>query len=347
MINRTGSYVMHTPIIFCLFNRPDTTARVFAEIAKIKPQQLFIVADGPRPARPDDIEGCARTRAIIDRVDWDCRVYKNYSDRNLGCTQRMATGIGWAFTHVEEAIILEDDCLPDPTFFPYCAELLERYRDNPRIMQIAGFNVPQDRRTRAFSYYFSRFATNWGWATWRRAWRHYDVGVAAWPSMRHTTWLLDILQDRRVADFWAHMLDLAHSRALGTWDYQWLFACWQQRGLSVQPSVSMITNLGFGEDATHTTSSCHDPRARVKAAQMVFPLRHPALLMEDRKADRIYIRQAVLPSLPVSGLQMRFQKKWWGFINAHPSLKSWDMFLPRLGQKALALLGDFRRRPSS
>ena len=347
MTKLTDTQVMRTPIVLCLFNRPDTTARVFSEIAKVKPQQLYVVADGPRPDHPNDVGDCAKTRAIIDRIDWDCQVHRNFSDSNLGCTQRMATGIEWAFTHVEEAIILEDDCLPDPTFFRYCGELLERYRDDPRVMQIAGFNVPQDRRTQAFSYYFSKFPTNWGWATWRRAWQHYDVGVAAWPSVRNTTWLLDIVGDRRVAAFWAHMLDLAHSHVLGTWDYQWLFACWQQRGWSIQPSVSMITNIGFGESATHTTSSCHDPRAEVLAAEMVFPLQHPVPLMENRKADKVYLRQAILQSGSDPSLGIWLQKKWWDLRNAHPSLKSWNTFWQRLAQKSLALFGQHKRRTLS
>ncbi len=198
-----------------------------------------------------------------------------------------------------------------------------------------------------FSYYFSKFATNWGWATWRRAWQHYDVGVAAWPSVRNTTWLLDIVADRRVAASWAHMLDLAHSHALGTWDYQWLFACWQQQGWSIQPSVSMITNIGFGEDATHTTSSCHDPRADVKHAEMLFPLQHPAPLMQNRKADRVYLRQVVLPSVSDPSLGIWLQKKWWDFTNAHPSLKSWHTFWQRIVQKSLALFGQRKRRTFS
>lgn len=331
---------MRTPVVFCVFNRPAETARVFSRIEEMRPPRLFLVADGPRPGRPDDVAQCAATRALLERIDWDCEVQRDFSDHNLGCTQRMTTGISWAFSHVDEAIILEDDCLPDPTFFRFCDELLERYRDHARVTQIAGFNVPLDRRTKACSYYFSRFATNWGWATWKRAWQHYDVGVKEWPALKETSWLLDIVKHRNVADSWGRMLDLAHRHGLEThWDYQWVFSCWLRRGLSVQPSVSMITNVGFGPSATHTKSSCHDPRADVKAAHMSFPLRHPAALAESPKADRIYMRQVILPATLNQGILTRLQKKWWDFKGAHPSLRSWQSFSHRVRQKSLSLFG--------
>lgn len=326
---------MQTPVAFFLFNRPETTARVFSQIAQAAPSRLFLIADGPRQDRPTDAEQCADARRVVERIDWPCHVDTNFSSHNMGCTQRMATGISWVFDQVDEAIILEDDCLPDPTFFRFCEELLRRYRDEPRVMQIGGFNIPLDRRTKAFSYYFSRFGTNWGWATWRRAWNHYDVGVKEWPALRDTPWLLDIVKHPSIAALWTRMLDLAHRHELGTWDYQWLFACWKQRALSIQPTVSMIANLGFGGAATHTISSCHDPRADVRATPMQFPLRHPETLAENPTADRIYKRQVILPSACDQGFTTRMYKKWWEFRAAHPSVRSWKTFSRRLREKLL------------
>jgi hypothetical protein len=329
---------METPVAFFLFNRPETTARVFSQIRQAAPSRLFLIADGPREDRPADAEQCAAARRMVERIDWPCRVHTNFVPYNMGCTQRMATGIDWVFDQVDEAIILEDDCLPDLTFFRFCEVLLKRYRDEPRVMQIGGFNIPLDRRTKAFSYYFSRFATNWGWATWRRAWNHYDVGVKEWPAVRDTSWLLDIVKHPSIVSHWTRMLDRAHRHELGTWDYQWLFACWKQRGLSVQPTVSMISNLGFGDAATHTVSSCHDPRADVRAMPTQFPLRHPELFAESPTADRIYTRQVILPSVSDQGFTTRLYKRWWDFRGAHPSLRSWKTFSHRLREKALSPL---------
>lgn len=166
---------MSTPIALIIFNRPDLTIRVFSKIARAKPKTLFVIADGPRSDHPGDIKKCAEARSIIESVDWDCTVHKNYSDINLGCGRRLASGISWVFEKVEEAIILEDDCLPHPTFFRFCKELLERYRDDERIMQINGQNFQHKSMRTSYSYLFSYSNNCWGWATWRRAWQHFDM----------------------------------------------------------------------------------------------------------------------------------------------------------------------------
>ena len=151
-----------TPVAFIIFNRPDTTKRVFAEIAKARPPKLLVIADGPRADHPADVEKCAAVRAIIDGVDWDCEVLKNYSDVNLGCKRRVSSGLDWVFDTVEEAIILEDDCLPHPTFFRFCEEMLEKYRDDKRIAMISGDNLQFGRKRTGYSYYFSRYPHIWG-----------------------------------------------------------------------------------------------------------------------------------------------------------------------------------------
>jgi hypothetical protein len=159
---------VNTPIAFFIFNRPDTTARVFEAIRQAQPSKLLVVADGPRSTRPGEAEKCAATRAIIDQVDWECEVLTNYSDVNLGCRHRVSSGLDWVFEQVEEAIILEDDCLPHPTFFRFCEELLEWYRHDHRIVAISGDNFQNGHQSGEFSYYFSRYVHIWGWATWRR-----------------------------------------------------------------------------------------------------------------------------------------------------------------------------------
>jgi len=286
---------MRTPVALIIFNRPEVTARVFREIARARPPKLFVIADGPRPDRSGEAELCAATRAVVDQVDWDCEVVKNYSDVNLGVGHRPASGIRWVFEHVEEAIIFEDDCLPHPTFFRYCDELLEKYRDDKRVMHISGDNWNFTHGMQSFSYFFSCYCYSCGWATWRRAFRHYDPEVKQWPRLRDTPWLLDILGDPRAAEFWKRKFELVYSEGIGIhgWDWPWLFACWIQHGLSVLPSTNLISNIGFGKDATHTTS-LDDERANIPIEEMTFPLRHPLDMVRDVSVDQKIARQVGL-----------------------------------------------------
>ena len=283
---------MNTPIVLIIFNRPDTTEKIFSVLAEVKPAQLFVVADGPRADRPGEAEKCAATRAIIERVEWDCDLKKNYSEINLGCGRRPATGISWAFEHVEQAIILEDDCIPHPTFFPFCAELLERYRDDERITQICGFNEHATHHT-AYSYFFSRYPHCWGWATWQRAWRHYDFDIRIWPDLRGTQWLAYILGNTRGARYWKDIFDDAFRCAdKDFWDYQWTLCSWLQNGLTIKSTINLISNIGFGNTATHTKS----PRSKIAylpTTVMPFPLQHPAHVTPNSDIDRVIVEDMV------------------------------------------------------
>ncbi|HIK33398.1 MAG TPA: glycosyltransferase [Oscillatoriales cyanobacterium M59_W2019_021] len=273
---------LKTPVAFLIFNRPDVTERVFETIRQAKPPKLLVVADGPRADRPGEAQKCAATRAIVDRIDWDCQVFKNYSDTNLGCRHRVASGLTWVFETVEEAIILEDDCLPHPSFFRFCEELLDRYRDDNRVMAISGDNFQFGNRTLTTSYYFSRYMHVWGWATWRRAWQFYDLDMKAWSHVRETNWLTQKLQSDRAAQFWSSLFQNAYS-GFNTWDYAWVFACWMRDGLVILPNVNLISNLGFGAEATHTKEV--NIFSNMKAEEMIFPLVHPTSIVRDIKAD--------------------------------------------------------------
>lgn len=297
---------MNTPVAFLVFNRPEQTARVFQAIRQARPPRLLVVADGPRPDRPDEAERCAAARAVVERVDWDCEVLRNYSDVNLGCGPRVATGIDWVFGQVDEAIILEDDCVPQPTFFPFCEELLERYREDERVMSITGnnFRSLSEKSPAHGRYYFSRFPIPWGWASWRRAWRHYDIRLGAWPELKQADWLSGLFRDRRDARFWTRTFDsVCGLDRPHTWDYQWTFACWQQSGLTIAPSVHLVSNIGFGPEATHTTG--YTVGADSPTRPMEFPLRHPASVVRDSALDD-YI-QHIYYRLP---LPARARRKW-------------------------------------
>ena len=277
--------MLHTPVAFVIFNRPDTTERVFAEIAKVRPAKLFVIADGPRPDRPGEAEKCAAVRAIVDGVDWECEVFRNYSDVNLGPGRRPATGISWVFEQTGEAIILEDDCVPHPTFFRFCEELLEKYRDDERVMMISGNKWQLGQGRTPHSYYFSRYTGTWGWASWRRAWQHHDFQIKPWLALRNTSWLLDILGDPRQAKGWQNVFDRVHADPASYWDYQWTFACWVQNGLAITPNTNLVSNIGFRDDASHTTNPTSIV-ANIPTAEMRFPLQHPPSMVRDREADR-------------------------------------------------------------
>lgn len=286
-------------VALILFRRPDATQRVFAEIAKARPERLFLIADGPRPDRPGEAEQCAAARAVVEKVDWPCEVFRNYSPTNLGCGLRPATGISWVFEHVEDAIILEDDCVPHPSFFRFCQDLLERYREDERVMQVSANNFQFGKRRSPYSYFFSCHPICWGWASWRRAWKHFNMELKLWPLLRDTKWLYDVIQNEAAVEYWSSFFNEAHALKgkVDYWDYQWAFACWSQSGLSISPSRTLVTNIGFGSDASHTIGSA-DRRAYLGTEEMAFPLYHPPCVVRDYEADQIFLEELVLPNLP-------------------------------------------------
>lgn len=277
------SYKLKTPIVFVIFNRPDATEKVFSLIRQARPYRLLIIADGPRVERPGEAEKCTAARAVVERIDWDCEVLINYSDVNLGCRRRVSSGLDWAFSTVEEAIILEDDCLPHPTFFRFCEELLEKYRDDERIMAISGDNFQFGRSRTEYSYYFSRYNHCWGWAGWRRAWQHYDVDMKLWPRIRDSNLLIDLLSNSRTVNYWHKTFQDVYDGQIGTWDFQWTFACWIQNGLTILPSVNLVSNIGFYSEATHTTGGSQFANIPVEA--MRYPLNYPPFVIRDITSD--------------------------------------------------------------
>lgn len=281
-----------TPVIFLIFKRPDVTAQVFEAIRQVKPPKLFIVADGPRSDKPNEAEKCAATRAILDQVDWDCQVFKNYSDVNLGCQKRVSSGLDWAFSQVEEAIILEDDCLPNLSFFRFCEELLEQYRHDSRMMTITGTNYQFGRQRTPYSYYFSRYNHCWGWATWRRAWNFFDLNMKLWPEIRDQGWLKDLLIDidleTNALQYWTDTFQSTYEGKINSWAFRWTFACWVHSGLTLIPNQNLVSNIGFTADATNMPLA--DQKfikkfANMEKKELIFPLKHPPFTIIDVEAD--------------------------------------------------------------
>ncbi len=197
---------LETPIAFCIFNRPELTRRVFGAIARQKPRRLLVVADGPRLDHPTDADRVREARSVLAQINWPCELQTNFAETNLGCRRRMASGITWAFEQAEELIILEDDCLPDDSFFAYCEELLDRYRHEPQVMMISGNNFQPQVRTN-HSYYFSRYTHIWGWASWRRAWNSYDLDMKTWPHDRSSRSLAEAFEDLDEYEHWQSIFD--------------------------------------------------------------------------------------------------------------------------------------------
>jgi hypothetical protein len=276
---------LKTPIAFFIFNRPNTTEKVFEAIRQAKPSKLLVVADGPRCDRIGEAEKCLAARVIINSVDWECEILTNYSDVNLGCKHRVSSGLDWVFEKVEEAIILEDDCIPHATFFQFCEELLDRFREDERIMAISGDNFQFGRRYTNDSYYFSRYFHCWGWASWQRAWQNYDVEIRHWPTIRDHHWVQNWSLDFNTAKYWTHIFQSTYEGTINTWDYQFLFACWIQNGLIILPQVNLVTNIGFSEDATNTKKS-RSKLANLPVNSIEFPLEHPNFIISNTQADR-------------------------------------------------------------
>jgi hypothetical protein len=286
---------LDTPVALFVFNRPEQTRRVFRAIAAARPSHLLLVADGPRTNRAGEDRLCDEVKRSISSVDWPCKVETNFSNENLGCRRRIISGLDWVFSVVEEAILLEDDCIPDPSFFPYCSELLERYRNCEQVGLISGYNPIASPLPSDASYFFTRMVLIWGWATWRRTWMKYDEYMSAWPTIKDDV-LRSIWPDRRYRLYWETIFESMH-RGVGpdTWDYQLVFTSWAKHWLNIIPRRNLVENIGFGEDATHTKKE--NPLSAVPAKNITFPLIHPSEIVEWSDHPRLLQSRVYSPDL--------------------------------------------------
>ncbi len=301
--------MFETPILFIIFNRPDTTQLVFDAIKQVKPKQLFIAADGPRPDTKDDLEKCSETRAIINQVDWECEVKTLFRTDNRGCGRGPAEAITWFFENVEEGIILEDDCIPNSDFFRFIPLMLEKYKFDERITLIIGTNFLGKWKSHRKSYFFSNFAHTWGWATWRRAWTNYDFELKQWNS--ETDMLLrakfdnDLIYNRLSELFNCTKNDI---ESISWWDYQWLFCMQISDGLCIVPSVNLVQNIGFDENATHTKIQ-NEAQPRLDNAYTFFPISENKRVIADRRFDLKYFKKSFLHEVPFWKKVKRYLKK--------------------------------------
>lgn len=291
-------------VLFLIFNRPDTTRQVFEAIRKARPGKLFVAADGPRPDRSNEADLCAETRKVVQQVDWECEIKTLFRDRNLGCRAAVSSAVSWFFGHVEEGIILEDDCLPDPSFFPFCRELLEMYRHDDRVMHISGDNFQFGRQVGPASYYASQFCHIWGWAGWRRVWKLYDPDMRDYPDFVKQSGFSKALRFRDMRRYYRVMYDRVFQGKLDTWDHQLSYTILKHNGLCIIPNVNLVENIGF-TSGTHISLNQFSLLKKLavkrlyarlmsnKKQTITFPLAHPELAQPSYEADHRYFREII------------------------------------------------------
>jgi acetyltransferase-like isoleucine patch superfamily enzyme len=298
---------MKTPILFLIFNRPDTTQTVFNEIKKQRPKYLFVAADGPRLDKEGECEKCQQTRDIVKQIDWDCELKTLFRDTNLGCGKAVSSAIFWFFDQVEEGIILEDDCVPHHSFFRYCEEMLEKYRNDERIGTVSGANFWGGFDGRDISYSYSKHPSIWGWASWRRCCvkfkEMYSRVEQRDPSLYKIKWNVSD-NKKRCNAFWNNAKRILNG--LDTWDYQWCLTMYANNYLVIRPKVNLVANIGFGSDATHTTGSA--PQECQAAYEMYFPLQHPLEIAHDMVVDKV-LEEVWLPTSKIAQLAKRMHNK--------------------------------------
>lgn len=281
--------MLETPILFLVFNRPETTKKVLDQIRISKPSKLYVAADGPRTQVPEDEKKCDEVRKMIENgIDWECQLKTLYRDTNLGCGIGVYKAIDWFFEQEEMGIILEDDCVPAQSFFSFCHLMLEKYKDEETIHQISGSNFQFGKSRGKASYYFSNYNICWGWATWKRSWSLYQYTIDYGPNNS----VLDLFDSKEEKAYWDNVLSQLSKDANQNhiWDYQWYYCMWKNNKLAICPQQNLIQNIGFGSDATHTTQTFMSvnnvPFVEIDTTKLV----HPFGFEVNKKADRITFR---------------------------------------------------------
>lgn len=281
-----------TPILFMVYNRPEQTIKVLDSIRKIEPAYLYISSDGPKNS--DDKILINQIRSILKEIEWNCEVKTLFNETNLGCKKACNQAIDWFFSQEKEGIILEDDCLPNQSFFYFCSELLELYRDDKRIAMISG-NLPyQNVFKNNDSYCFSRYTHLWGWASWRRSWELHDKTLSFLVNFKDFDGFKKTIHNVRERKYWEKIANKVNS--IDTWDYPLLISYWSQSMLSIVPNVNLVSNIGFGEGATHT-KNIESNQNNIKSEEIKFPLTHPKFIIANKKLDDLTVDNEFSPSL--------------------------------------------------
>jgi len=300
---------MKKPVLFLIFNRPDTTKQVFEAIREYQPKQLFIAADGPREEKHNEKELCEETRKIAQKVDWDCEVKTLFRNENLGCRDAVSSAIDWFFENVEDGIILEDDCLPNQSFFKFCEEMLELYKNDTRIMHISGNNLLNNVKSKT-DYYFSKITHIWGWATWRKSWNFYDKEIKNLKELDSNNFMKNIFYKRKHTEYWLNLFYEVKKNKIKTWDYQWLYTIWKNNGLSITPNEKLVKNIGFNNESTNTKKIDNFTKENnnyFKINSNFKVVKHPNFIARDYNKD-LYICNKT--NKKISGVKLMIKKIW-------------------------------------
>jgi hypothetical protein len=275
--------VFNIQITIIIFNRPKETKALLDCLSEIKPKTLYVISDGPRPSQNEDISKVKATRDLINTIDWECNITKLYSDQNMGCMMRVSSGLSLVFDKEKYSIILEDDCIPNNSFFKFSAEMLIKYEHDCRIMSISGTRLASDIQNQEYSYSFSKYSICWGWSTWSRAWKLYNHDLTNLDINFQNHYLKSHLGGIRQELYWKYILKKLHKGKINSWAYRWMYSSWVNNGLSITPKVNTVTNIGSGAEATHTT----DMNAFLHKTdqKIAFPLAHPTTVQCDYIMD--------------------------------------------------------------
>lgn len=282
---------LKTPVLFLIFNRIDTTKEVFKEIQKAKPQRLYIASDGPRDWVEGEAERVREVREyVLKNVNWSCQIKTLFRDKNLGCGKAVSEAITWFFENEEMGIILEDDCVPSLSFFWFCEELLERYKDDYRVWHIGGCNFQDGQNSGDGDYYFSAYNHIWGWAGWASRWKYYRFDL---QQIKDDSFLNNVFKDSKELNYWRKIFKKMKSdNPIDTWDYQYTFSMWYNNGLAILPNVNMVSNIGFGKGAFHTVEVTK--LANMPRYEMILET-HPSSITRDSEADMYSFNKCFAP----------------------------------------------------
>lgn len=299
--------LLNTPILFLVFNRLEPTKKVFESIKKAQPPRIYIASDGPRKNINGEIEEVERVRNyILQNINWDCEVKTLFREKNLGCKYAVSDAISWFFKNEEQGIILEDDCLPNESFFWFCEELLEKYKNDFRVWHISGDNFQDNKLRGDGTYYFSQYSHVWGWATWANRWQHYDVEISSFKSFFENINMRSVYKNKNDQLYWLNIFQNVYDGKIDTWDYQWTYTILINNGLSILPNKNLISNIGFGKNATHTTSS-ESEFSNIPKFELDRLMIHPEFTLPDIDAD-IYTGKKMFKNNNIQKLLINFKK---------------------------------------
>ncbi len=286
------SDAFNVPILLIVFKRVETTRAVLNEIRKLKPKQLFVASDGPRDEVVGEADKVNMVRELFKEIDWDCELKTLFREKNGVHNVSISSAITWFFEQVPEGIILEDDCLPHLSFFRYCEELLQKYRDDERIMLISGANFQQGIKRGTESYYFSQISSTWGYATWRRSWKHYDIKMTSFPQFKEQNQIKNIFDDKKIQKYWLNIFGKVYDGRVLAYDYPWVYAVWANGGLSICPNVNLISNIGFGNGGLSSDDE-NDKFANL-VTNDIGEISHPRFMIRNKEAEEFYMNQYLL-----------------------------------------------------